>query len=104
MISTNLEILKATGRPSALNPKTLGKLVEICVQSGAAKVWKSCRSRKTSKNEYLDAKIGVDTAENEPSKDLWTEGGGHDGLAALRAARRAGGPRGGPVGGDLARS
>ena len=28
----------------------------------------SCRSWKTLKNEYLDAKIGVDTAENEPSK------------------------------------
>ena len=26
----------------------------------------SCRSRKMLKNDYLDAKIGVDTAENEP--------------------------------------
>ena len=33
-----------------------------------AKDCKSCRSRKTLKNEYLLAKIGVDTAENEPSK------------------------------------
>ena len=33
-----------------------------------ATVCKSCRSRKTLKNKYLDAKIGVDTAENEPSK------------------------------------
>ena len=36
--------------------------------SSGAKVWESCRSRKTLQNEYLDAKIGVDTAENEPSK------------------------------------
>ena len=34
----------------------------------SAKDWKSCRSRKVLKNEYLVAKIGVDTAENEPSK------------------------------------
>ena len=33
-----------------------------------AKECKSCRSRKTLQNEYLVAKIGVDTAENEPSK------------------------------------
>ena len=30
----------------------------------------SCRSQKMLKNEYLDAKIGVDTEENEPSKIL----------------------------------
>ena len=29
---------------------------------------KSCRSRKMLENEYLDAKIGLDTEENEPSK------------------------------------
>ena len=29
-----------------------------------------CRSRKMLKNEYLDAKIGFDTRENEPSKLL----------------------------------
>ena len=39
--------------------------------SSGAKVWESCRSRKTLQNEYLDAKIGVDTAENEPSKVWW---------------------------------
>ena len=33
-----------------------------------AKVWKSCRSRKTWKNEYLVAIVAVDTAENEPLK------------------------------------
>ena len=35
-----------------------------------AKVFKTCRSRKVLSNEYLDLKIGVDTAENEPSKVL----------------------------------
>ena len=35
-----------------------------------AKVCKSCRSRKTLKNEYLVAKFGFDTAENEPSRVL----------------------------------
>ena len=39
------------------------------VWSGA-KVCKSCRSRKMLKNEYLVAKIGFDTEENEPSK-VW---------------------------------
>ena len=36
--------------------------------SKGAKVWQSCRSRKKLQNEYLLAKIGVDTAANEPSK------------------------------------
>ena len=31
-----------------------------------AKVWKSCRSRKSWKNEYLVAIVAVDTAENGP--------------------------------------
>ena len=35
-----------------------------------AKVCKSCRSRQELSNEYLLAKIGVDTAENEPLK-VW---------------------------------
>ena len=35
-----------------------------------AKVCQSCRSRKMLKNAYLGAKIGFDTAENEPSK-VW---------------------------------
>ena len=35
-----------------------------------AKVRKSCRSRQELSNEYLLAKIGVDTAENEPLK-VW---------------------------------
>ena len=33
-----------------------------------AKACKSCRSRQELSNEYLLAKIGVDTAENEPFK------------------------------------
>ena len=33
-----------------------------------AKDWKSCRSRKMLKNEYLVAKFCFDTAENEPCK------------------------------------
>ena len=33
-------------------------------------VCKSCRSRQELSNEYLLAKIGVDTAENEPPK-VW---------------------------------
>ena len=33
------------------------------------KIWKFCRTRKTLQNEYLVAKIGVDIAENGPSKD-----------------------------------
>ena len=44
-------------------------LLEIWDLSGA-KVYTSCRSRKMLKNEYLLAKIGFDTAENEPLK-VW---------------------------------
>ena len=33
-----------------------------------AKARKSCRSRQELSNEYLLAKFGVDTAENEPLK------------------------------------
>ena len=40
-------------------------LLKFWVLSGA-KVDKSCRSRKMLQNEYLVAKIGGDTAENEP--------------------------------------
>ena len=35
---------------------------------GGAKACKSCRSRQELSNEYLLAKFGVDTAENEPLK------------------------------------
>ena len=36
------------------------------LDSKGAKVCKSCRSRQEISNEYLLAKIGVDTADNEP--------------------------------------
>ncbi len=39
--------------------------MKIGILSGA-KLGKSIRSRKMLKNDYLVAKIGVDTAENEP--------------------------------------
>ena len=41
------------------------KSADFRIQSGA-KVYKFCRSRKMQKNDYLLAKFGVDTAENEP--------------------------------------
>ena len=34
-----------------------------------AELRKSWRSRKMLKNDYLDAKVSVDTAENEPRKE-----------------------------------
>ena len=37
-----------------------------------AEVCKSCRSRQELSNEYLLAKIGVDTSENEPL-EVWGE-------------------------------
>ena len=40
------------------------------LDSKGAKACKSCRSRQELSNEYLLAKIGVDTAENEPLK-IW---------------------------------
>ena len=42
-------------------------LLKFCVRSGA-KEQQSDRSRQELSNEYLIAKIGFDTAENEPSK------------------------------------
>ena len=44
-----------------------GKVRKRDEKSGA-KVCKSCRTRKILQNEYLVAKIGVDTADNELSK------------------------------------
>ena len=44
-------------------------LLKFCEWSGA-KVWKSCRSRKSWKNEYLVAIVAVHTAENETLK-VW---------------------------------
>ena len=48
-------------------------LLKYWIWSGA-KEWYSCRSRKALQNEYLVAKIGFDTAENEPlqvGENLW---------------------------------
>ena len=42
-------------------------VVELPIRSGA-NVCKSCRSRRELSDEYLVAKIGFDTAENEPLK------------------------------------
>ena len=40
---------------------------------GGAKVCKSCGSRQELSNEYLFAKIGLDTAENEPLRGSITD-------------------------------
>ena len=51
--------------------KNAEKFYEILLRfllSTGAKECQSCRSRKMLKNAYLDAKIGFDTEENEPSK------------------------------------
>ena len=45
------------------------KLLKFCEWSGA-KEYQSDRSRQELSNEYLIAKIGFDTAENEPFK-VW---------------------------------
>ena len=52
---------------NALNfAKNGAKVLKIReIKSGAKE---KCRARKTLKNAALDAKIGVDTAENEPRK------------------------------------
>ena len=52
---------------SKISPKCCAKFWNFWDWSGA-KVCKSCSSRKMLKNEALVAKIGVDTAENDPSK------------------------------------
>ena len=53
-----------------------------------------CRSRRELSNEYLLAKIGVDTAENEPL-DVWGKNSIQYSLHSLGGARRD--PRGGGV-------
>ena len=53
--------------------KNMKKFAEILLKFwilSGAKVCKTCRSRKMLSNEYLLAKIGADTEENEPSK-VW---------------------------------
>ena len=53
------------------NMKKFDKNLRRFWASSGAKVRQSCRFRKTLQNDALDAKIGVDTAENEPSKNWW---------------------------------
>ena len=50
-----------------INEKLDENLIKFLVWNGA-KVCESCRSRKMLQNEYLDVKIGFDTAGNEPSQ------------------------------------
>ena len=49
-----------------------------------------CRSRRELSHAYLLAKIGVDTAENEPL-EVWGENSIHYSLHSLGAARRGAG-------------
>ena len=53
------------------NTKTLHEFLRRFWIWSGARVCKSCRSRKMLKNEYLVGKIGLDTAEGEPSK-VWS--------------------------------
>ena len=50
-----------------------------------AKVWKSCRSRKSWKNEYLVAIVAVDTAENGPPK-VWPNWINYSVVSLMRSA------------------
>ena len=50
----------------------LTNLLLNCWDWSGAKECTSCRSRKMLQNEYLLAKIGVDTAENEPDVEVWS--------------------------------
>ena len=54
-----------------------------------AKVWKSCRSRKSWKNEYLVAIVAVDTAENGPPK-VWPNWITYSVVSLAVPARRVG--------------
>ena len=47
-------------------PPKHDNLLKFCDWRGAKGCFKSDRSRKEFSNEYLVAKIGVETAENEP--------------------------------------
>ena len=58
-------------RKFSKNPKKFDEILLRFSISSGAKVWQSCRSRKILQNEYLLAKFGADTAENEPSKVWW---------------------------------
>ena len=56
--------------PCALSGRRLPEelLMVFQLDSKGAKACKSCRSRQELSNEYLLAKFGFDTAENEPLK------------------------------------
>ena len=51
------------------NVKKFDEFFQYWSLSGA-EACKSCRSRQELSNEYFLAKFGVDTAENEPAKNL----------------------------------
>ena len=74
--SENLKIFTKFRKISLKIEKMFNEIMLIfCVASGA-KDCKSCRSRKMLKNDYLVAKIGVDTDQNEPRnghKNRWSE-------------------------------
>ena len=55
-------------RNSRKNAKKFDEFLLNFLNLRGAKECKSCRSRKMLKNEYLVAKIGVDVADNGPSK------------------------------------
>ena len=52
----------------------LRNLAFFVVANLLARRCSSCRSWKMLQNAYLDAKIGVDPAENEPRKEWWCRG------------------------------
>ena len=76
------------------NAKKFDEFLPRFSVSSGAKVWQSCRSRKMLKNDYLLAKIGVDTAENEPRKEWCVVASGT--RTELRAAQQGAQLRGLP--------
>ena len=55
-------------QPLAPQKKLQQVLMKKLILENGAKACKSCRSRQELSNEYLLAKFGVDTEENEPYK------------------------------------
>ena len=66
-ISLNLRIRSGAERGRLPEVLFMGFLLDSKGAEGA-EVCKSCRSRQELSNEYLHAKIGFNTAENEPLK------------------------------------
>ena len=66
--------------PEFVQKKKYLKFVKIdnnllkCRDWNSAKEYTSCKSRKMQQKEFLNAKIGVDTAENEPDVEAWSNG------------------------------